>query len=80
MIAISKTPSLCPAIKFPKDPVIVVICSTNSIEQQIADNMEKLGVPALITNSGTVAAARIHSEDLFIKARAGIYTGDRSLV
>jgi superfamily II DNA helicase RecQ len=34
--------------------------------------MEKLGVPALIINSDTVAAARTHSEDLWIKARAGI--------
>ncbi|KAJ7145965.1 P-loop containing nucleoside triphosphate hydrolase protein, partial [Mycena epipterygia] len=72
MIGISKTPSLCPAVKFPKDPVILVICPTNFIEQQMADNMEKLGVPALIINSDTVAIAQIHSEDLFIKACAGI--------
>lgn len=35
MIAISKTPSLCPAVKFPKDPLIIVVCPTNSIEQQM---------------------------------------------
>jgi hypothetical protein len=35
MIAIWKTPSLCPDVKFPKDPAIVVVCSTNSIEQQM---------------------------------------------
>lgn len=35
MIAISKTPSLCPDVKFPKDPAIVVVCPTNSIEQQM---------------------------------------------
>ncbi|KAJ7089968.1 hypothetical protein C8R44DRAFT_892150 [Mycena epipterygia] len=35
MIAIAKNPSLCPTVKFPKDPTIVVVCPTNSIEQQI---------------------------------------------
>ncbi|KAJ7683334.1 hypothetical protein B0H17DRAFT_1137824 [Mycena rosella] len=35
MIAIAKTPSLCPVVKFPKDPAIVVVCPTNSIEQQM---------------------------------------------
>lgn len=35
MIAISKTPSLCRTVKFPADPAIVVVCPTNSIEQQM---------------------------------------------
>lgn len=35
MIAIAKNPSLCPTVKFPKDPAIVVVCPTNSIEQQM---------------------------------------------
>ncbi|KAJ6624738.1 P-loop containing nucleoside triphosphate hydrolase protein [Mycena sp. CBHHK59/15] len=61
MMAISKTPLLCPAVKFPKDPAIVVDA-----------NMEKLGVPALTINSDTVAAARLRGEDLWKKARAGI--------
>ncbi|KAJ6623005.1 P-loop containing nucleoside triphosphate hydrolase protein, partial [Mycena sp. CBHHK59/15] len=72
MMAISKTPLLCPAVKFPKDPAIVVVCPTNSIEQQTDANMEKLGVPALTINSDTVAAARLRGEDLWKKARAGI--------
>ncbi|KAJ7792475.1 hypothetical protein B0H14DRAFT_3499209 [Mycena olivaceomarginata] len=72
MMAISKTPSLCPAVKFPKDPAIVVVCPTNSIEQQLDENMAKLGVPALTINSNTMASARICKEDLWIKARAGI--------
>jgi superfamily II DNA/RNA helicase len=36
MIAIAANPSLCPGVTFPKDPVIVVVCPTNSIEQQMA--------------------------------------------
>ncbi|KAJ7194175.1 hypothetical protein GGX14DRAFT_404806 [Mycena pura] len=35
MIAITADPSLCPTVTFPKDPVIVVVCPTNSIEQQM---------------------------------------------
>jgi hypothetical protein len=35
MIALSKSPALCPTVKFPKDPAIVVVCPTNSIEQQM---------------------------------------------
>jgi ATP-dependent helicase YprA (DUF1998 family) len=35
MIAIAKNPSLCLTVKFPKDPAIVVVCPTNSIEQQM---------------------------------------------
>ncbi|KAJ7481106.1 hypothetical protein B0H11DRAFT_2024215 [Mycena galericulata] len=36
MIAIAANPSLCLTITFPKDPAIVVVCPTNSIEQQMA--------------------------------------------
>jgi ATP-dependent helicase YprA (DUF1998 family) len=35
MIAIAGNPSLCPTVAFPKDPAIVVVCPTNSIEQQM---------------------------------------------
>ncbi|KAJ7736626.1 P-loop containing nucleoside triphosphate hydrolase protein [Mycena metata] len=72
MIAIPRNPSLCPGVKFPKDPAIVVVCPTNSIEQQMEQNMAKLGIHALMINSDTVTAARIRSEDLWKKAREGI--------
>ncbi|KAJ6529414.1 P-loop containing nucleoside triphosphate hydrolase protein [Mycena vulgaris] len=72
MIAISANPSLCPTASFPQDPAIVVVCPTNSIEQQMEENMTKLGLSALMINSDTVASARIHGENLWIKARAGI--------
>ncbi|KAJ6503469.1 P-loop containing nucleoside triphosphate hydrolase protein [Mycena vitilis] len=72
MMAIAKTPSLCPAVKFPKDPAIIVVCPTNSIETQMDDNMAKMGIPALTINSDTIAAARIRGEDLWAKAREGI--------
>ncbi|KAK7024123.1 ATP-dependent DNA helicase Q1 [Favolaschia claudopus] len=80
MMAISKTPSLCPQMKFPKDPAIVVVCPTNSIEQQIDENMARLGVPALTINSDTVAAARIRKEDLWLKAQQLISKGFRDLL
>jgi replicative superfamily II helicase len=35
MIAIAKNPLLCPAVTFPADLAIVVVCPTNSIEEQI---------------------------------------------
>ncbi|KAJ6537599.1 hypothetical protein B0H10DRAFT_2246004 [Mycena sp. CBHHK59/15] len=47
MIAIANTPSLCPSVKFPKDPAIVVMCPTNSIEQQMDINMARMGITAL---------------------------------
>ncbi|KAJ7123811.1 P-loop containing nucleoside triphosphate hydrolase protein [Mycena crocata] len=51
---------------------IVVVCPTNSIEQQIDENMARLGVTTLMINADTVAAARIRGEDLWNKAREGI--------
>ncbi|KAJ7685855.1 P-loop containing nucleoside triphosphate hydrolase protein [Mycena rosella] len=72
MIAIAKTPSLCPTVKFPKDPAIVAVCPTSSIEQQMDENMTKLGVAALTINSETVAAARLRGEDIWARAQAGI--------
>ncbi|KAJ7883569.1 P-loop containing nucleoside triphosphate hydrolase protein [Mycena leptocephala] len=72
MIAIAKTPSLCPAVKFPIDPAIVVVCPTKSIEQQMEENMAKIGIAALAINSDTVAAARMRNEDIWTRARTGI--------
>ncbi|KAJ6538739.1 P-loop containing nucleoside triphosphate hydrolase protein, partial [Mycena sp. CBHHK59/15] len=72
MIAIARTPSLCPSAKFPVDPAIVVVCPTNSIEQQMQENMAKIGVAALTINSDTVAASRLCNIDLWNSAREGI--------
>ncbi|KAJ7708138.1 P-loop containing nucleoside triphosphate hydrolase protein, partial [Mycena rosella] len=72
MIAISKAPALCPAVHFPIDPAIIVVCPTSSIEQQMDENMAKISVAALTINADTVAAARIRSADLWIRARTGI--------
>jgi superfamily II DNA helicase RecQ len=44
MIAIAKTPSLCPAVKFPIDPAIVVVCPTNSIEQQMVRKITEFDI------------------------------------
>ncbi|KAJ7440754.1 P-loop containing nucleoside triphosphate hydrolase protein [Mycena latifolia] len=72
MIAIAKTPSLCPTKKLPSDPAIVVVCPTNSIELQMEENMAKIGVAALTINSDTVASALMRNDDLWMRARAGI--------
>ncbi|KAJ7694067.1 hypothetical protein B0H17DRAFT_1199320 [Mycena rosella] len=68
MIAIAANPSLCPTVTFPKDPAIVVICLTNSMEQQMEESMTKLGISALIINSDTITSARILGENLWLKA------------
>jgi ATP-dependent helicase YprA (DUF1998 family) len=39
MMAMAKNQSLCPAASFPKDPAIVVVCPTNSIEQQMVHSL-----------------------------------------
>ncbi|KAJ7785594.1 P-loop containing nucleoside triphosphate hydrolase protein [Mycena olivaceomarginata] len=72
MIAITANPLLCPSASFPKDPAIVVVCPANSIEQQMEENMAKMGIRALMINADTVAAARIRGEELWIKACEGI--------
>jgi superfamily II DNA or RNA helicase len=38
MIAIAANPSLCPSVKFPRNPAVVVVCPTNSIEQQMVSS------------------------------------------
>ncbi|KAJ7702657.1 hypothetical protein B0H17DRAFT_922926, partial [Mycena rosella] len=72
MIAITKTPSLCATVKFSKDPTIVVVCPTNSIEQKMDENMTKLGVAALTLNSETIATAQLRGEDIWAHTQAGI--------
>ncbi|KAJ7126642.1 P-loop containing nucleoside triphosphate hydrolase protein, partial [Mycena filopes] len=73
MIAIAKKPSLCPGVKFPMNPVIIVVCPTNSIEQQMDTNMADLGIAALTINADTVTAARIAGEqDLWVRAQEGV--------
>ncbi|KAJ6627941.1 P-loop containing nucleoside triphosphate hydrolase protein, partial [Mycena sp. CBHHK59/15] len=72
MIAIANTPSLCPSVKFPKDPAIIVVCPTNSIEQQMDINMARMGITALTINADTVSAARLRGHNLWEKAKAGI--------
>ncbi|KAJ7930250.1 P-loop containing nucleoside triphosphate hydrolase protein [Mycena leptocephala] len=61
-----------PDCQVPKDLAIVVVCPTNSIEQQMDENMGKLGIAALTINSDTVAAARLAGKDLWARTRAGI--------
>ncbi|KAJ7328427.1 P-loop containing nucleoside triphosphate hydrolase protein [Mycena albidolilacea] len=72
MIAIAANPSLCPSVKFPRNPAVVVVCPTNSIEQQMEENMSKLGILALMINAETVASARLRREDLWTKAREAV--------
>ncbi|KAJ7201823.1 hypothetical protein GGX14DRAFT_655045 [Mycena pura] len=54
MIAIAKT---CPAVKFPADAAMVVICPTNFIEQQ-TENMAKTGVAALSVSLPSFVSVR----------------------
>ncbi|KAJ7604739.1 hypothetical protein B0H17DRAFT_1154437 [Mycena rosella] len=57
MIAIAANPSHCKDVSFPKDPAIIIVCPTNSIEQQMEESMAKLGIVALMIDADTVAAA-----------------------
>jgi hypothetical protein len=47
MIVITANPSLCPSASFPKDPAIVVVCPTNSIEQQMVS-------PSMLSEPGNL--------------------------
>ncbi|KAJ7703679.1 hypothetical protein B0H17DRAFT_1194167 [Mycena rosella] len=69
MIAIARDPSLCPGVKFPKNPAIIVVCPTNSIEQQMDKNMADMGITALTITADTVAASRQKKEDIWLTAR-----------
>lgn len=35
VLAIVKTPELCPTVKFPTNPLLIVICPTNYLEEQM---------------------------------------------
>ncbi|KAJ6622776.1 P-loop containing nucleoside triphosphate hydrolase protein, partial [Mycena sp. CBHHK59/15] len=73
MKAIAKNPGLCRSVKFPLNPIIIVVCPTNSIEQQMVTNMAALGITALSINADTIAAARIAGDqDLWTRAREGV--------
>ncbi|KAJ7705555.1 P-loop containing nucleoside triphosphate hydrolase protein [Mycena rosella] len=72
MIAIARDPSLCPGIKFPKNPAIIVVCPTNSIEQQMDKNMADMGITALTINADTVAASRQKKEDIWLTAHEDV--------
>ncbi|KAJ7200295.1 hypothetical protein GGX14DRAFT_400644 [Mycena pura] len=69
MIAIAADPSLCPTVTFPKDPAIVVVCPTNSIEQQMDENMGKLACRAVHSHivhtggAGCGAVVRVAGKD-----------------
>ncbi len=48
MRAIERDPSLCSTISFPKDPIIVVICPTNTLEVQMICGLSLSSCKALI--------------------------------
>ncbi|RDB23912.1 hypothetical protein Hypma_009482 [Hypsizygus marmoreus] len=72
IMAINSNPSLCPSAKFPEDPVLIVICPTNYVENQMAKNMPNLSISALAINALTVASARIEGGNLWEEAKSKI--------
>ncbi|TFY74886.1 hypothetical protein EWM64_g9127 [Hericium alpestre] len=72
-IHLANNPHLClQGRSYPTDPVIIVVCPTNRIEEQMAEKMRKLGLDTLAINAITVHNARLKNEDLWAKARTGI--------
>jgi len=44
--------------KFPKDPAMIVVCLTKALEDDMASQMQKAGLTAIVINSDTIDAAR----------------------
>ncbi|EPQ59180.1 hypothetical protein GLOTRDRAFT_34856, partial [Gloeophyllum trabeum ATCC 11539] len=57
---------------FPQDPVIIVVCPTNGIEEQMASKMTAFGLRTLAVNSHTLHEAAERKEDLWVIARTRI--------
>ncbi|TFK48604.1 hypothetical protein OE88DRAFT_481620 [Heliocybe sulcata] len=61
-----------PGVCFPRDPVIVIVCPTNGIEEQMAAKLKDYGLQTLAINSKTLHEASKHGENLWITARSRI--------
>ncbi|KII90032.1 hypothetical protein PLICRDRAFT_108348 [Plicaturopsis crispa FD-325 SS-3] len=70
VLAITKNPSLCPSVRFPEDPAMVIICPTNFLEEQM--RMHAMGLNALAINAVQIGKAQELGENLWEKARAGV--------
>ncbi|KAL1727521.1 P-loop containing nucleoside triphosphate hydrolase protein [Schizophyllum commune] len=52
--ALVKDPTLCPHFKVPENPLIIVICPTLALEEDLALKVEKYGARALVLNKERV--------------------------
>ncbi|KAK7021361.1 hypothetical protein VNI00_017412 [Paramarasmius palmivorus] len=71
ILKILECPSLCPEAKFRPDPIIVVVCPTTALEQDLEFKMRKYDIPALVINKEQKDEAAKQDKDLFAEARKG---------
>ncbi|KAJ7574897.1 hypothetical protein C8J56DRAFT_871901 [Mycena floridula] len=70
--AISVNPDICPWKSFPENPVLIAICPTNYIENQLENTLLKLNILGLVINAETSEAALLDTTnpvDLWKKAQ-----------
>ncbi|KDQ52934.1 hypothetical protein JAAARDRAFT_61699 [Jaapia argillacea MUCL 33604] len=64
-------PDQCPWVSFPKDPVMLMICPTNGIEEQTVTKVEKFRLKALTLNANTLHDGFKRKENLWAITKMG---------
>ncbi|KAH9917525.1 P-loop containing nucleoside triphosphate hydrolase protein [Amylocystis lapponica] len=73
--SLSENPNLCspPKKNIPKDPAIILVYPTLSLEEEMESNFRKLGLSTLVINNRTKAEAwKQRRENLWVTAQTGI--------
>ncbi|KZT68050.1 hypothetical protein DAEQUDRAFT_656002, partial [Daedalea quercina L-15889] len=71
-LAIAKNPELCPKelrFRFPKDPCMVVVCPTKSLEHDMEPKFKVAGLTTVVINADTTQRAHAAKVDLWNLAR-----------
>ncbi|KAH9948899.1 P-loop containing nucleoside triphosphate hydrolase protein, partial [Amylocystis lapponica] len=72
MCAIAREPSLCPRVKFKKDPAMLVICPTKALQLDMEPKFSQVGLSTAVINEDTVHDARLAGRDLWDTVRSRI--------
>ncbi|KAH9943515.1 P-loop containing nucleoside triphosphate hydrolase protein [Amylocystis lapponica] len=71
---LAQNPTLCPspAVAVKKDPAMLVVCPTKSLELDMKPKFAAAGLTTLVINADTIEQARHAHRDLWAEARSGV--------
>ncbi|TRM57977.1 P-loop containing nucleoside triphosphate hydrolase protein, partial [Schizophyllum amplum] len=72
--ALKNQPSLCPSFKLPPNPLIVVICPTLALEEDLALKLKKYNTSALVLNKERSDEYKRVGKDIFKDAGSHTYS------